>query len=94
MAQKIKEVARFFGATVVGITHLDQAYVYSHRARGNADMGQKPGDPIDLPHRYAICLSFVSDYSRPRSPTSGSILRRSTLIISGGRGDVKEPGWP
>ncbi len=70
MARKIKEIARFFGATVAGITHLDQAYVYSHRARGNAAMGEKPGDPIDLPHRYAICLGFASDYYRYMSNNS------------------------
>jgi ferredoxin len=62
MARKIKEVARFFGADVVGITHLDQAYVYSHRARGNGAMREKAGDPIHLPHRYAICMGFSSDY--------------------------------
>jgi len=64
MARNIKEIARFFGADVVGITHLDQAYVYSHRARGNAAVGEKNGDPIDLPHRYAICLGFESDYEK------------------------------
>ncbi len=64
MARNIKEIARFFGADVVGITHLDQAYVYSHRARGSAAAGEKPGDPIDLPHRYAICLGFESDYEK------------------------------
>ncbi|MEK6562120.1 MAG: reductive dehalogenase domain-containing protein [Candidatus Binatota bacterium] len=62
MARNIKEVARFLGADVVGITHLDQAYVYSHRARDKAAMGQKAGDPIHLPHRYAICMGFASDY--------------------------------
>ncbi|MBI4528718.1 MAG: hypothetical protein HY695_33390 [Deltaproteobacteria bacterium] len=62
MARNIKEVARFFGADVVGITQLDQAYVYSHRARGCPAMGQKAGDPIHLPHRYAICMGFSSDY--------------------------------
>jgi len=64
MARNIKEIARFFGADVVGISHLDQAYVYSHRARGNADAGEKSGDPINLPHRYAICLGFESDYEK------------------------------
>src|SRR3972149_10175652 len=49
MARKIKEVARFFGADVVGITHLDQAYVYSHRAKGCSATGGKAGDPIHLP---------------------------------------------
>ena len=62
MSRNIKEIAKFLGATVVGISHLEQAYVYSHRARGNKEMGQKTGDPIDLPHRYAICLGFDSDY--------------------------------
>jgi len=62
MARNIKEIARFLGADVVGITHLDQAYVYSHRARDKAAMGQKAGDPIHLPHRYAICMGFASDY--------------------------------
>ncbi len=62
MARKIKEVARFFGADVVGIAPLDQAYVYSHRSRVNAAMGQKAGDPINLPHRFAICMGFASDY--------------------------------
>lgn len=64
MARKIKEVARFLGADVVGITHLDQAYVYSHRARGNAAAGEKAGDPIHLLHRYAICMGFESDYEK------------------------------
>ena len=64
MALKIKEVARFFGANVVGITHLDQAYVYSHRARGCTADGEKSGDPIHLPHKYAICMGFDGDYDR------------------------------
>jgi ferredoxin len=64
MARNIKEIARFFGADVAGITHLDQAYVYSHRARGNPASGEKAGDPIDLPHKYAICLGFESDYDK------------------------------
>ena len=64
MARNIKEVARFFGADAVGITHLGQAYVYSHRARGNAAIGEKAGDPIQLPHKFAICLGFESDYEK------------------------------
>ena len=64
MARNIKEVARFFGADVVGIAELDPLYVYSHRARGNPATGEKLGDPINLPHRYAICLGFASDYEK------------------------------
>jgi ferredoxin len=64
MARKIKEIAKFFGADVVKISHLDQAYVYSHRASACLADGKKPGDPIHLPHRYAICLGFAGDYDR------------------------------
>ncbi len=64
MAAKIKEIARYFGADVAGISHLDQLYVYSHRSRGSAAEGAKPGDPIHLPHKYAICLGFAGDYDR------------------------------
>lgn len=64
MARNIKEIARFFGADVVGITHLDQAYVYSHRGRGCVADGEKPGDPIHLPHKYAICLGFADNFER------------------------------
>ena len=63
MTLKIKEVACFFGADAVGITHLDQVCVYSHRARSTAD-GGKPGDSIDLHHKFAICLLFAGDYDR------------------------------
>jgi len=70
MAEQIKGVAKYLGADVVGITRLDQLYVYSHRARGNAAMGEKPGDPVNLPHRYAICLGFASDYYRYMSNNS------------------------
>ena len=63
MAGTIKEAARFFGANVVGITYLDQAYVYSHRAKAGPN-GEEPGTPIHLTHKYAICLGFAGDYDR------------------------------
>ena len=64
MSRIVKEAARFLGADVVGITHLDQNYVYSHRARACEAEGDKPGDPIHLPHKYAIILGFVGDFER------------------------------
>jgi hypothetical protein len=65
MAKQIKGVAQYLGADVVGICELNPLYVYSHRARGNAAMGEKPGDPINMPHRFAIC-------SVSPAPTSGT----------------------
>lgn len=70
MSKKIKGVARFLGANVVGITYLDQAYVYSHRDGGSAARGEKAGEEIDLPHRFAICLGTAGDYNMYRANPS------------------------
>jgi len=64
MARNIKETARFFGADVAGIARLEQAYVYSHRARGGPADGENAGSAVDLPHKYAICLGFAGNYDR------------------------------
>jgi reductive dehalogenase len=64
MTRNIKEIAKFFGADVVGVSYLDQAYVYSHSAKNNPAAGTKAGDPINLPHKFAICLGFESDYEK------------------------------
>jgi len=64
MARNVKELARFFGAHAVGITYLDPAHVYSNRARGCAADGENPGDPVELKHKYAICMGVASDYDR------------------------------
>jgi len=64
MSRNIKEVARFFGADIVGICRLDPVYVYSNRSGSSPAIGAKAGDSIDLPHRYAICLGFAGDYDR------------------------------
>ncbi len=64
MSQQIKEIARFFGADAVGITHLDQAYVYTHRAHAWRGDGTKDGNPITLNHKYAICMGLAGDNDR------------------------------
>ncbi|MBI2918646.1 MAG: hypothetical protein HYY01_11745 [Chloroflexi bacterium] len=70
MSSRIKEVARFFGADVVGIAPLDQAYVYSHRDGGSAARGEKDGEEVNLPHRFAICLGTAGDYNKYRANPS------------------------
>jgi len=62
IAAHIKAVARFFGADVVGICPLDQGFVFTHRglridyAKGIA------GEPIRVPHRFAISMAVQSEY--------------------------------
>ncbi len=48
----IKEWALYNGAMSVGVTELKDYHLYSHVGRG-PDWGQ----PVDLPHRYAVALT-------------------------------------
>lgn len=52
---KIKGLAKYFGAGIVGVGRLDQRWVYSHRGQWP---GEEWGQPIDLPHKYAIVMGF------------------------------------
>ena len=52
---KIKGLAKYLGAGIVGIAELDQAWVYSHHAQHHAE---EWGKPVDLPHKYAIVMGF------------------------------------
>lgn len=52
---KIKGLARYLGAGIVGIARLNQSWVYSHH--GYAGTGEW-GKPIDMPHKYAIVMGF------------------------------------
>jgi hypothetical protein len=55
MAAHIKEVAKFFGAHLVGVCELQPWMVYSHRGlRIDARKGTW-GQPIELNHRFAMC---------------------------------------
>lgn len=54
MSLKIKGLARYMGAGIVGIGNLNQAWVYSHVGHQGADWGK----PINLTHKYAIVMGF------------------------------------
>jgi len=59
-AMRVKAVARYLGADMVGIGPLNQAFVYSHV--GRAFYGQQWGAPIVLEHPYAISIGVAMDY--------------------------------
>ena len=64
-AEKVKALARFLGADLVGIGPLRQEWVYSHAGRsfGNSPGFQPWGTPIDLRgHTHAVALGFQMDY--------------------------------
>lgn len=68
MSETIKEVGRFLGADLVGISELNQAYVYSH-SMGRPE-GAKQGSEVELGHRYAISVGVEMDYHKIKASPS------------------------
>ncbi len=66
MSDKVKKVARWFGADLVGICELNRLWVYSHWGDHTAKLSQmaNPGDPLEIPeqYRYAVVMAFEMDY--------------------------------
>jgi reductive dehalogenase len=55
MSRDIKNAAKFFGASIVGICKLDRRFVYSHSAQGGSN---------DIPeeYEYAVVMGYEQDY--------------------------------
>ena len=53
----IKEIIKYLGSGLCGISSLDQAYVYSHVGRGPEQYGEE----INLEHKYAIAFALEMD---------------------------------
>lgn len=75
MAERIKGLARYLGAQLVGITELDRAYVYSHVGRGLGSYGEE----IELDHRYAIVIGVEMDWRMVRAAPTAPTLVESSL---------------
>jgi epoxyqueuosine reductase len=70
MSQKVKKVATWFGAALVGICELNHLWIYSHWGEHNAKLSQmaEPGDPLEIPeqYRYAVVVAVEMDYDDVR----------------------------
>ena len=70
MSQKVKRIAQWFGADLVGICELNRLWVYSHWGDHNAKLSQMadPGDPLEIPeqYRYAVVMAVEMDYDDVR----------------------------
>jgi reductive dehalogenase len=75
---RIKSVAQWFGADLVGICEVNPVWIYSHWGEDNANSVStvNTGVPIELPRwaKYAIVMAIAMDYQQlRRSPaTEGS----------------------
>jgi len=69
-SSKVKAAAKYFGADLVGITHLEQVYVYSHRGRNTDLEDGRFGEEIVNRHKYAIVVGYAMDYDRIKQSNS------------------------
>jgi len=71
--QKLKRVARFFGASLIGVAELDRRWLYSrHYNTPPAGQVSRLEGPVEIPedHRHVISLAFEMDYETIKySPT-------------------------
>ncbi|MFQ6116997.1 MAG: hypothetical protein ACE5LQ_01885, partial [Candidatus Bipolaricaulia bacterium] len=75
MAQRLKGLARYLGAELVGIAELDRAYVYSHIGRGPGGYGEE----VELDHRYAIVIAVEMDWRVVRAAPAALTLTESSF---------------
>lgn len=98
MARLIKKVASTFGATLVGITRLNPAWVYKNT--GRAGRGYAEHEPIDVPGwwEYAIVLGTPHEwdlvYSNPTYGTSSDAYNRSSIAAARLTTFIKALGYP
>lgn len=101
MSRRIKGLAKFFGADLVGITELDQAYVYDYRGMSYDVDTPEFGRKIELNHRYAICIGIEMDYERLKSSPSfienaevGQIYNKVAHAVCQLASYIRELGYP
>ena len=59
MSARVKEVAKFYGADLVGITEVDQNWVYSNYFEGATGAN----GPLEIPYKYAIVMGIEMDWN-------------------------------
>lgn len=80
-SRRIKGFAQYLGADMVGITRLNQAYVYSHIGRSPG----KWGSEIKLDHPYAIVFAVEMDYDMIKNAPHHTVTTESAtkyLMVS------------
>ncbi|MGD8759717.1 MAG: reductive dehalogenase domain-containing protein [Anaerolineales bacterium] len=82
MTEYVKALACYYGARAVGVVELQSYHVYTHIGRGSG----KYGDPIDLPHTYAI--AFTVEMSREMmgpAPEAATVMESARQYVEAAR---------
>jgi len=99
MARTIKSYAHYLGARKVGITQLNQDWVYTHYAHPYTL--EPYGKPVDLNYKYIICMAFPQNRMMMASGDGiaeylevGWIYTYSSLVSVIIAQFIRSLGWP
>ncbi|MBI1735874.1 MAG: 4Fe-4S dicluster domain-containing protein [Candidatus Rokubacteria bacterium] len=101
MTEIVKGVATWLGAALVGVAELDQAFVFTHHGLRIDFHKGRAGQPIDLPHRYAISMAIPMEHENLRNSPSfvdgaavGKAYMESSKLAVHLAAYIRELGWP
>ncbi|MCY6369184.1 4Fe-4S dicluster domain-containing protein [Clostridium ganghwense] len=81
MSAKIKKLAKYYGANLVGVTEMKDYHYYSHRGRD----AETYGDEITKHHKYGIVFAVEMDKNMiNRSPQVEEIIETSHGYLKAG----------
>ncbi len=89
ITRDVKKMARFFGASLVGICRLDERWLYSKAYLLTPDGGVEAENEIPDSYKFAIVMAFEMDYSAigcsPAHPASATVgLGYSRMAFTAG----------
>lgn len=101
MTEIVKGVATWLGANLVGVCALDQAFVFTHHGLRIDFHKGRAGQPVDLPHRYAISMAIEMEPENLRNSPSfvdgaavGKAYMESSKLAVHLAAYIRELGWP
>ncbi len=81
ISQKIKKIARYFGARDARICEMKDDFYYSYRGRQNASYG----DRVDIGHKYAVVFTVEMDKDMiNRAPMLEEVIEVSKGYLDAG----------
>jgi epoxyqueuosine reductase len=78
MTDRIKKVARFYGADLVGICEIDRRWVYSHYFERATNKHEK----LEIPYKYAIVIGLEMDWTLLNQSPGHGASAATALIYS------------
>jgi ferredoxin len=78
MTNRVKDVARFYGANLVGITEIDPRWIYSHTFERATGIYEK----ARVPYKYAIMMAIEMDWKSINESPGMAASAATALIYS------------